>query len=152
MRMRLALAVVTSAVGVGTATAAPPAVPATAQARLVRAHPELAAVPTRLPLRTAFVGWRYDARTGTVVERFRDERFPGDATHALTVTVRRFAGTCATGKARTLQMGGNRVYVDATGTVVWRCLGQPGIKVVGTGPSLPDVGLGRVVASVKRLT
>jgi hypothetical protein len=137
--------------GAGTAASRTPAVPLAAQKRLVRSHPDLAAVPTRLPLRTTFVGWRYDPRTAVVVERFQDVRFPGDPEHALTLTVRRFAGACSAGKARTLQMGGNRVYVDATGEVAWRCLGPPAIKVAGTGPSLPDVGLGRVLASVKRV-
>lgn len=136
----------------GVADAAAPAVPAAAQARLVRTQPDLAAVPTRLPLRTVFVGWRFDAPSGRVIERFQDVRFPGDPRRALTLSVHRFGGVCAAGKARTLQMGGNRVYVDETGTTAWRCLTRPAVKVVATsGGALPDVGLGRVVASVRRV-
>jgi hypothetical protein len=71
------------------------------------------------------------------------------------LTARRFGGTlasCGDGREKTLQMGGNKVYWD--GEVAWRCVrGADGraVKLAASGPNLPDVALGRVVASGKRV-
>jgi hypothetical protein len=50
-------------------------------------------------------------------------------------------------------MGGNKVFWD--GTVAWRCVAGPGgrlVKIAASGPNLPDVALGRVSASGKRVS
>jgi hypothetical protein len=129
-----------------------PAVPVAAQARMHATDPVLAVVPTRLPLHYAFGGTRLDRATGTRYLRFVDRRFPLDSTRVLMMTVRRFPGTCSAGKAKTLQMAGNRVYVGAVGTT-WRCLGPPApVKATATAQRLPDVALGMVVASMRRVS
>jgi hypothetical protein len=60
--------------------------------------------------------------------------------------------SCPDGKTKTLQLDGNKVYWD--GTVAWRCVRTPAgrlVKMTATGPNLPDVALGIVVASGKRV-
>ena len=73
----------------------------------------------------------------------------------LRFTAEPFAGTlasCADGKQKTLQLDGNKVYWD--NAVAWRCVrGTDGklVKLTASGPKLPDVALGIVVASGKRI-
>jgi hypothetical protein len=112
----------------------------------------LAYVPTRVPFRYRYVGYGWRGRVVTIT--VADRRFPLDGRHSLAFTARRFGGTlstCGAGRQKTLQMGGNKVYWD--GTVAWRCLrGRDGrlVRINASGPNLPDVALGRVVASGKR--
>jgi hypothetical protein len=68
------------------------------------------------------------------------------------VRYRRELARCGDGREKTLQMGGNKVY--SGGGVVWRCIRTPRgslVKVTVAGASLPDVALGRVAASAKRI-
>jgi hypothetical protein len=111
----------------------------------------LAYVPTRVPLRYRYVGYGWRGRVLEI--RVADRRFPLDGRHSVAFTARRFRGTlasCGAGRERTLQMGGNKVYWD--GAVAWRCVrGRDGrlVRLAASGPNLPDVALGRVVASAK---
>ena len=121
--------------------------------KLVRAKAgSLAYVPTRAPFRYRYVGYGWKGRVLTI--RIADRRFPLDGRHSLAFTARRFGGTlasCGDGREKTLQMGGNKVYWD--GEAAWRCVrGSDGraVRLAASGPNLPDVALGRVVASGKR--
>lgn len=144
-------ALVLAVAGPAGSTTAQPVVPVSVQARMVAADPVLAVVPTRLPLHYAFGGTRLDRESGTRYLRFVDRRFALDSTRVLMLTVHRFTGTCSAGKVKTLQMAGNRVYVGADGTT-WRCLGPPApVKATALAQRLPDVALGMVVASTRRV-
>jgi hypothetical protein len=135
--------------------ATPPVVPAFVQGLLTARAGELAYVPTRLPFRYRYRSYRYDPAAEVVTLRFADSRFAVTVGHSLVFTVERFPGafsTCGDGRQKTLQMGGNKVYWD--GSVAWRCQrSQRGgiVKLLAAGPNLPDVALGRVVASGKRV-
>jgi hypothetical protein len=113
----------------------------------------LAYVPTRVPFRYRYVGHRWNGRVLEI--RVADRRFRLDRRHSVAFTAQRFRGTlasCGSGRERTLQMGGNKVYWD--GAVAWRCVrGSDGrlVRLAASGPNLPDVALGRVVASGKRV-
>jgi hypothetical protein len=120
---------------------------------LVRAKAgSLAYVPTRSPLGYRYSAYRWNGRVLTI--KLADRRFPVDGRHSIAVTARSFAGTlarCGDGREKTLQMGGNKVYWD--GQLAWRCVsGSNGrvVRLAAAGPNLPDVALGRVVASGKR--
>ena len=121
--------------------------------KLVRAKAgALAYLPTRVPFRYRYVG--YGWRGGVVTIKVADRRFAIDGRHSLAFTARRFGGTlatCGAGRQKTLQMDGNKVYWD--GASAWRCLrGTDGrlVRIAASGANLPDVALGRVVASGKR--
>lgn len=120
---------------------------------LVRAKAgSLAYIPTRSPLGYRYSAYRWNGRVLTV--KLADRRFPVDGQHSIAVTAQRYAGTlasCGNGREKTLQMGGNKVYWD--GALAWRCVrGSNGrlVRLAASGPNLPDVALGRVVASGKR--
>jgi hypothetical protein len=112
----------------------------------------LAYVPTRAPFRYRYVGYGWNG--GTLRIKLADRRFALDGRHSLVFTAQRFRGTlagCGASRERSLQMGGNKVYWD--GSVAWRCVrGSDGrlVRLTASGPKLPDVALGRVVASAKR--
>jgi hypothetical protein len=132
-----------------------PVVPTFIQ-KLIRAKAgTLAYVPTRVPFGYRYVRYRWDAARRVLTITLADRRFPVDGRHSIEFTVTRFQGTlagCGGGREKTLQMGGNKVYWD--GTLAWRCVrGSDGrlVKIAATGPNLPDVALGRVVASGKRV-
>jgi hypothetical protein len=129
-----------------------PVVPPFIQQLVRRRAGELAYIPTRVPF-----GYRYRSytwRDARLTIRLVDPRYPNPARHTVLFGARRFAGTaasCADGKTKTLQLDGNRVYWD--GTVAWRCVRAPGgrlVQLTASGPTLPDVALGIVVASGKR--
>jgi hypothetical protein len=112
----------------------------------------VAHVPTRVPFAYRYAGYRWNGSVLTIT--LADRRFAVDGRHSIAFTARRFGGTfasCGNGREKTLQMGGNKVYWD--GEVAWRCIrGANGrlVRVAASGPNLPDVALGRVVASGKR--
>jgi hypothetical protein len=113
----------------------------------------LAYAPTRVPFRYSYVGYGWKDRVLTI--RVADRRFPLDGRRSLTFTARRFGGTlasCGDRREKTLQMRGNKVYWD--GEVAWRCVrgsDSRAVRLAASGPNLPDVALGRVVASGKRV-
>lgn len=135
--------------------AAPPPVPAFVQGLLKSRAGGLAYVPTRVPFRYRYRSYGYDAAAGVLTVRFADSRFPQTGKHSFAFTVERFAGpfeSCGDGRVKSLQLDGNKVYWD--GTVAWRCQRAPDgriVKLAASGPSLPDVALGIVVASGKRV-
>ena len=122
--------------------------------KLIRAKAgALAYVPTRVPISYRYTG--YGWKGGVLTIRVANRRFPLDGRHSLSFTARRFGGTLATcgdGRQKTLQMGGNKVYWN--GELAWRCVrGRDGrlVRLAASGPNLPDVALGRVVASGQRV-
>jgi hypothetical protein len=134
---------------------AQPVVPPFIQ-RLVRAKAgALAYVPTRVPFGYRYVGYRWDAARRVLTIRLADRRFALDGRHSIAFTARRFGGalaSCGNGREKSLQMGGNKVFWD--GETAWRCVRRSDgrlVKIAATGPNLPDVALGRVVASGKRI-
>lgn len=136
------------------AAKASPVVPPFIQ-NLVRAKAGgLAYVPTRVPFRYRYVGYGWRGQVLTI--KVADRRFPLDGRHSLAFTARRFNGTlasCGNGREKTLQMGGNKVFWD--GEVAWRCVRDRAgrrVRIAAAGPNLPDVALGRVVASGKRVS
>jgi hypothetical protein len=129
-----------------------PVVPPFIQKLVLAKAGGLAFVPTRVPFRYRYVGYGWNGRELRI--KVADRRFPLDGRHTLAFTARRFGGTlasCGNGREKTLQMGGNKVYWD--GKVAWRCVRGGGgrlVKIAAAGPNLPDVALGRVVASGRR--
>jgi hypothetical protein len=122
--------------------------------QLVRAKAgALAYAPTRVPLGYRYAAYRWNGRVLTIVHA--DRRFPVNGVHSIAFTAQGFGGTlpsCGNGREKTLQMGGNKVYWD--GEVAWRCVRGSGgrlVRIAASGPNLPDVALGRVVASGKRV-
>ena len=138
------------------AAAAAPVVPLAAQSQ-IRARAGVAAyVPTRLPFRYRFRAFAFNHSTGILAIRFADVRYL-ETRHPrrLYLSVQRYTGTvaqCGAGRQKTLQLDGNKVYSDSG--VTWRCQRTPRgplVKITVSGVSLPDVALGRVAASAKRL-
>jgi hypothetical protein len=129
-------------------------VPAFIQHLVRRKAGELAYVPTRAPFHYSYYSYRL--RDGRLTIRLVDRRYRLDGLNSVFFDVQRFRGTvasCATGKRKTMQLDGNKVYWD--GTVAWRCVRTPAgrlVKLTATGPNLPDSALGIVVASGKRVT
>jgi hypothetical protein len=115
----------------------------------------LAYVPTRAPIGYRYRRYRWDPPRRILTIVLAERRFPPDGRHSVTFTVTRFGGTlsnCGKDRGKTLQMGGNKVYWN--GTVAWRCLRAANgrlVKLAASGPNLPDVALGRVAASAKRV-
>jgi len=71
------------------------------------------------------------------------------------------SGACRTGMEKSFQLDGNKVYWSHTGAeqMAWRCVTSPSgrqLRLVASSPQPPttfaDVGLGRVVASGKRIS
>ena len=155
--MRFGLIPVLAALAlVAPAVAATPAVPASVQSQ-IRARAGVAAyVPTRLPFRYRYRAFGFNRSAGILTIRFADVRYLGTAhPRRLYFSVQRLTGTleqCGAGRQKTLQLDGNRVYADVG--VAWRCQRTPRgpiVKITASGQPLPDVALGRVVASAKRL-
>lgn len=158
MRARLPIPILLAALALvaPAAAAATPAVPTSVQSQ-IRARAGVAAyVPTRLPFRYRYRAFAFNRSTGILTVRFADVRYLATKhPRRLYVSVQRYGGTlagCGAGRQKTLQLDGNKVYADAD--VAWRCQRTPRgsiVKITASGPPLPDVALGRVVASAKRL-
>jgi hypothetical protein len=151
----IALALLVPTATAATAASVPTLPPFIEKLVVSKAGP-LAAAPTRLPLRYRYRAYKWNRAQRTLTLLFADTRFPIDGRHTITFTASRFPGPlarCGAGKSKTLQMGGNKVYWD--GSVAWRCVrGSDGRNVAlrASAPNLPDVALGRVIASAKRLS
>ena len=141
----LAAVLAAPAVAAAGVTASQPLVPTFIQQLVKRKAGPLAYAPTRAPFRYRYESFTWKSPVLTI--RFVDPRYENAARHRVTFTARRSGGDCAAGKVKTLQLDGNRVYWN--GTLAWRCV--RGVKLSASGPNLPDVALGQVVASVKRL-
>jgi hypothetical protein len=156
----VAVSVVVALAGLSAASASAakpkPVVPVFIQ-KLVHAKAgSLASVPTRVPFRYRYVRYRWNGTGRVLTITLADRRFPLDGRHSIAFTAQRFSASlpsCGDTREKTLQMGGNKVYWD--GTDAWRCLrGNDGrlVRITASGPNLPDVALGRVVASAKRIS
>jgi hypothetical protein len=150
-----AVLVLAGVVPLAAAAAAAPTVPTFVQRIAVAKAGPLAYVPARVPFGYRYTGYRYDAAHRILAFRFDDRRYAANGKHRLWFTAEPFGGTlasCADGKQKTLQMDGNKVYSD--GGVAWRCVQGAGgriVKLLASGPNLPDVALGGVAASGKRI-
>ena len=155
-RARVTLAAAVAAMSLSaSARAATPAVPPFIQ-RLIEARAgDLAYVATRVPFRYRYRTYSWNPARQTLDIRFADARLPLDGRHTVVFTVRRFGGTvasCSEGRQKTLQLDGNKVYWD--GRVAWRCQRTSAgrlVRMSAAGPNLPDVALGIVVASGRRV-
>jgi len=130
-----------------------PVVPRPAQLRILRTTPTLAYVPTRMALGFNYVSWQkspsnmmitFDSKAGWEI------RFIALPTN----------GSCRAGMEKSFQLDGNKVYWSHTGAeqMAWRCVTGPSgrqVRLVASSPQpstkFADVGLGRVVASGKRI-
>jgi hypothetical protein len=136
--------------------AAKPIVPPFIQKLALRKAGPLAYTPTRVPFGYRYTGYTWLPASKQLTFRFDDRHYARNGKHALRFTAEPFAGTmasCANGKQKTLQLDGNKVYWD--GGVAWRCVrGSNGklVKLLASGPNLPDSALGIVVASGKRIS
>jgi hypothetical protein len=144
----LALAVTTTA-----AAANRPVVPRTVQVQITRKAPSLAYAPTRMALGFRYTNW---LKTPSTVEITFDNKAGWEIRFVAT----RLEGTCRAGMEKSFQLDGNKVYWSHTGAEqqAWRCVSGPlgrQLRLVASSPQPPtrfaDVGLGRVVASGKRI-
>jgi hypothetical protein len=124
-----------------------PLVPTFIQTTVKQKAGAQAYVPTRAPFRYSYLSYTWNARDRILVVRLVDRRYPNRAAHTVFFSVHRFTGNCSTGNQKSYQLDGSKVYSDTT--VAWRCL--PGVKLLASGPNLPTVALGQVVASAKRV-
>lgn len=155
MRLLIALAFIVLAAPAAAHVDSKPLVPPFVQ-KLIKAKARtLAYMPTRTPSGYRYRRYRWDAGRRVLLIVLADRRFPPDGRHSITFTATRFGGTlasCGNGREKTLQMGGNKVYWDRS--TVWRCVRAADgrlVKLAASGPNLPDVALGRVAASAKRV-
>ena len=132
---------------------AKPVVPRPAQLRILRAKPALAYAPTRMALGFDYVGWQ---KSPTNVEITFDNKAGWEIRFVALPT----SGSCRAGMEKSFQLDGNKVYWSHTGAeqMAWRCVtGLSGrqVRLVASSPQpatkFADVGLGRVVASGKRI-
>jgi hypothetical protein len=147
-----------AALAFATAAAAGPAplVPAFTQ-KLIKARAgALAYAPTRSPFGYRYLSYSWSPTTRILNVRLHDKHYrPGNTRHTATFTATWFGGSlasCADGKQKTIQYGGNKVYWD--NGVAWRCVrgsDERNVKLLAAGPTLPDVALAQIVSSGKRL-
>jgi hypothetical protein len=144
----LALVVAAPAAATG-----PPIVPRAAQLQIVRRAPGLAYAPTRIAIGFRYAGWQ---QTSTVVRI----SFSNRAGKRIRFVVRPQAGSCRRGMEKSFQLAGNKVYWSRTNAEqqAWRCVARPDGRLVRLVAStlqpstrFADVGLGRIVASGKRI-
>jgi hypothetical protein len=97
-------------------------------------------------------GWHYARWTNAFVLRIY---FVNKAGQNIVFVAARYKGDCGTGRQKSFQLAGVKVYwaLTATEQEAWRCLN--GVKLIAA-TSLPpnrfaDVGLGRIAASGHRL-
>jgi hypothetical protein len=133
--------------------AAAPVVPVRTQAQIAKARPALAYAPTRMVIGFRFRSWR--TGLATVYERFTNK-----AGWEITFVSAPLRGLCRAGSSKTFQLDGNKVYWSKTVNEqqAWRCVRNRGglwVRLVAASPQPPtklaDSGLGRVVASAKRI-
>ena len=136
-----------------TGAATKPAVPRIAQLRILRATPRLAYVPTRMAAGFHYVGWQKSPSNLEIT-------FDNKAGWEIRFIALPTSGSCRTGMEKSFQLDGNKVYWSHTGAeqMAWRCVTGPSgrpVRLVASSPQPPtkfaDVGLGRVVASGKRI-
>ena len=138
---------------VSAAQAAAPVVPVTTQKQIAQARPSLAYAPTRMLIGFRFRSWR--PGPATVYERFTNP-----AGWEITFVAAPLRGLCRSGSTKTFQLDGNRVFWGQTFNEqqAWRCIRTRSglwVRLAAASPQPPsklaDSGLGRVVASAKRI-
>ena len=154
MRRLTLSCLVLAAATAATASAATPVVPLHSQQALKKKLPALAYVPTRVGFGFRYYKWATTTRPALRIW-FRDK-----AAREITFIATFQSGPCADSKEKTFQLDGNKVYWSHTANEqqAWRCVrtargGQ--VRLVASSPQPPtlyaDVGLGRVVASARRI-
>ena len=138
---------------VGARVVARPVVPHQVQAQIAQRVPGLAYAPTRAPLGFGYTSW---LKTPSTVEVTLDNK----AGWEIRFVAMRHTGSCRAGMEKSFQLDGNKVYWSHTGAEqqAWRCLTDAQgrqVRLVASSPQPPslfaNVGLGRVVASGKRI-
>ncbi|HST16759.1 MAG TPA: hypothetical protein VLK36_03765 [Gaiellaceae bacterium] len=153
----LALSVVAALALASSAAAGPsPLVPPFTKLIVKKRAGALAYAPTRSPSGYRYLNYSWSSTKPTLTIRLHDKHYrPGNARHTATFTASWYGGSlasCSNGKQKTIQYDGNKVYWD--GQAAWRCVSGPGgrtVKLVATGPTLPDVALAQIVSSGKHL-
>jgi hypothetical protein len=131
------------------ASAAAPVVPVNSQHALKKKLPALAYVPTRVGFGFRYYKWATTTRPALRIW-FRDK-----AAREITFVATFQKGACATGKEKSFQLDGNKVYWSHTRNEqqAWRCLVRNGrtVRLTVATPIPPttfaDVGIGRIAAS-----
>jgi hypothetical protein len=131
------------------ASAAAPVVPVNSQHALKKKLPALAYVPTRVGFGFRYYKWATTTRPALRIW-FRDK-----AAREITFVATFHKGACATGKEKSFQLDGNKVYWSHTRNEqqAWRCLVRNGrtVRLTVATPIPPttfaDVGIGRIAAS-----
>ena len=150
MRRALPLTLVLAAVAAASASAAAaPVVPRHSQLALRHKLPALAYVPTRVGFGFRYYKWATTTRPALRIW-FRDK-----AAREITFVATFQKGACATGKEKSFQLDGNKVYWSHTANEqqAWRCLVRNGrtVRLTVATPIPPttfaDVGIGRIAAS-----
>lgn len=120
-----------------------PPVPVSAQHAIKQRAPLYAYMPAR----TA-IGYRYAGWTSSSGVRIT---FRNAAGHTIVFSASRQHGDCTTGREKTFQLAGNKVYWSqaATDQQAWRCVGTVRLAASTTLPptKFADVGLGRIASS-----
>ena len=143
-----------AAVAAGAAgAAAKPVVPRPVQLRILHTKPALAYAPTRAAFGFHYVSWQKSPSNVEIT-------FDNKAGWEIRFIALRTSGSCRTGMEKSFQLDGNKVYWSHTGAeqMAWRCVTAPSgkqVRLVASSPQpstkFADVGLGRVVASGKRI-
>jgi hypothetical protein len=148
----VALALVVVLTGVAGATSKP-VVPMAVQAQIVHRSPALAYTPTRMATGFHYVNWQKSPSNVLIT-------FDNKAGWEIRFVALGQTGPCRTGMEKSFQLDGNKVYWSHTGAEqqAWRCVTGPKgrqVRLVASSPQpstlFADVGLGRVVASGKRI-
>ena len=133
--------------------AANPVVPRTVQLRILHTKPALAYAPTRMALGFHYVSWQKSPSNMMIT-------FDNKAGWEIRFIAVPTSGSCRTGMEKSFQLDGNKVYWSHTGVeqMAWRCVTDPSgrqVRLVASSPqprtTFADVGLGRVVASGRRI-
>ena len=149
----VSLALPTAAAAGAAIVVDPPVVPRLVQLQLARKAPALAYTPTRMALGFRYTTWQKTLSAVQITFRNTSDR-------EIRFVVTRLRGMCRTGMEKSFQLAGNKVYWSHEGAEqrAWRCLSGPRgrhIRLVASSQEPPtrfaDVGLGRVVASGKRI-
>jgi hypothetical protein len=137
-------------VAAAASASAKPVVPRPVQLRILHTKPALAYAPTRMALGFHYVSWQKSPSNVEIT-------FDNQAGWEILPT----SGSCRTGMEKSFQLDGNKVYWSHTGAeqMAWRCVTAPSgrqVRLVASSPQpstkFADVGLGRVVASGKRIS
>jgi hypothetical protein len=155
MRRTILLALLVGGIATVSASAATaPVVPRHAQLALRHKLPSLAYVPTRVGYGFRYYKWATTTRAALRIW-FRDK-----ATREITFVATFQKGACATGREKTFQLDGNKVYWSHTAEEqqAWRCVTGTNGRLVRLTVATPipptrfaDVGIGRIAASALRV-